>query len=201
MKILNYNKHHLQYTNGCETFDFLNLASVDYYDVGSRDNYWVLINYKRKVEDGLELDVKANVHQNGAYSEIVLGYHIHNLIRRRIVLDFDENVEKDYIMFFNPLSIYDAVSYRAHVQPGCHIMNYLGDNDRNYYDGDTMFRNNVLTDELVEHFISTGSYFGYLLNTYGNDPKKMKEMIHYFDHPVTVSEYHSEANKVFQKES
>lgn len=204
MELLNFNGGYIEFTDGIQTFRFVNLSYYNFSLKENTNNYWMLCNYSKKMKKNdsdnknLELTINSAFNQNGTYAFISFGYYINKIIRRTLEFDKEGNLDRDYIDIFNYLRE-STVRYDAVVLPGTPIKEYLNNKDRIFKNNDCSFTNNILDDSIIIKFFDISEYYSVLFNAFGSNYIKVKEMIEKFEDKHYIEEYRSEAKKVLQK--
>ena len=183
MKITYKDDTKIIFEDETRTFTFIkNKYNVE----GNIQSSWILLEYQERFRDGidlLELSVNgATSYNNNGYSVIDLSYHTNNLLRREIWLKGDcETVSEDGIIIFNPrFKRTETKQYYAIVPEDIKLMDYLDDNNREFYlrdDDSKSFINNVLDDSIVEDFLFYNKYYGNILNEYFDDESALTEQL------------------------
>ena len=117
MKIKSYSEERIEIENKDETFVFLNLAYYQgYYKTNNQNYHWKLVEYRKKVNKNLEhtLTIHGAINPDTTYSSIIFNYDINGFNRRIIDLNNSENVTRDFIYIYNPLTS-DTKEYNLNI--------------------------------------------------------------------------------------
>ena len=191
----------IRFSDGIKTFEFFNLAIHNYYEVSDKKHCWRLCNYKKMVNDNLQLLMYTAFNKNGSYNFISFGYFTNDLVRRTIKLDEKGFVKEDYIYLFNPLNIHDTNQYNAIVPSDVSLEKYLCGKKRMYYtyNKKSSLLNNILPDYIVKEFLQLNELYSKQLDEAKGNIKLIREIIGQKDDEIPFSQIDLNMKRVLDR--
>ncbi len=179
-------------------FAFMDLTRFGYHIMGENKHHWILYEYRVLCRDNIELTLITSYHaENGAMAEMFFGYHMNQIVKRKLTFDKDGILNEDKILFGNPRYLSGSDNYYAKIPENIGLEEYLSDEDRYYesYDKKAIFRNRILGDDIIEDYLYYNNRYGNLLNYYCDHFNIVNDIVARFEDEWFINDLEREIKK------